>query len=72
MILSEKEGKQFWLNNTCWICEKLIDEDDDDNDDDDDDQKVRDHCHVTVKFRDAFHWSLWIYECNLWILALRT
>ena len=55
MILSEKEGKQFLLNNTCWICEKLIDEDDDDNDDDDDDQKVRDHCHVTVKFRDAFH-----------------
>ena len=61
LILSEKEEKQFRLSNTCWICEKLIDYDDDDDDDDyddDDDQKVRDHCHVTSKFRGAFHWSL--------------
>ena len=35
----------------CWICEKLID---------DDDEKVRDHCHVTGKFRGAAHWS-----CNI-------
>ena len=49
--MSEKEEEQFQLNNTCWICEKLID---------DDDEKVRDHFHVTVKFRGAAHWS-----CNI-------
>ena len=36
------------MNNTCWICEKLID---------DDDERVRDHWHITGKFRDAAHWS---------------
>ena len=35
----------------CRICEKLIDRDD---------EKVRDHCHVTGKFRGAAHWS-----CNI-------
>ena len=38
-------------SNTCWICEKLID---------DDDEKVWDHCHITGKFRGAAHWS-----CNI-------
>ena len=36
---------------SCWICEKLIDNDD---------EKVRDHCHITGKFRGAAHWS-----CNI-------
>ena len=36
---------------SCWIWEKLIDNDD---------EKVRDHCHVTRKFRAAAHWS-----CNI-------
>ena len=36
------------MNNTCWICEKLID---------DDDEKARDHWHITEKFRYAAHWS---------------
>ena len=49
-ITTEKE-EQFQSSNTCWICEKLID---------DDDEKVRDHCHVTGKFRGAAHWS-----CNI-------
>ena len=49
--MSEKEEEQFQLSNICWICEKLID---------DDDEKVRDHCHVTGKFRGAAHWS-----CNI-------
>ena len=48
--MSEKE-EEFQLSNICWICEKLID---------DDDEKVRDHCHVTGKFRGAVHWS-----CNI-------
>ena len=48
MIITEKE-EQFQSSNICWICEKLIE-----------DEKVRDHCHITGKFRDAAHWS-----CNI-------
>ena len=51
LILSEEEEKQFQSSNTCWICEKLIDNDD---------EKVRDHCHITGKFRGSAHWS-----CNI-------
>ena len=51
LIMSEKEEEQFQSSNICWICEKLID---------DDDEKVRDHCHVTGKFRGSAHWS-----CNI-------
>ena len=51
LIMSVKKEEQFQLSNVCWICEKLID---------DDDEKVRNHCHVTGKFRDAAHWS-----CNI-------
>ena len=47
LIMSEEE-EQFQSSKTCWICEKLID---------DNDEKVRDNCHVTGKFRDAAHWS---------------
>ena len=36
---------------SCWICEKLIDNDD---------EKVRDHCHITGKFRGSARWS-----CNI-------
>ena len=50
LIMSEEE-EQFQSSNICWICEKLID---------DDNEKVRDHCHVTGKFRGAAHWS-----CNI-------
>ena len=50
LIMIEEE-EQFRSSNICWICEKLID---------DDDEKVRDHCHVTSKFRGAAHWS-----CNI-------
>ena len=48
LIMSEEEEEQFQSSKTCWICEKLID---------DNDEKVRDNCHVTGKFRDAAHWS---------------
>ena len=50
LIMSEEE-EQFQSSNTCWICEKLID---------DDDEKVRDQCHITGKVRGTAHWS-----CNL-------
>ena len=49
--MTEEEEKEFQSSNTCWICEKLIG---------DDDEKVRDHCHITGKFRGAAHWS-----CNI-------
>ena len=45
LIMNEEE-QQFQSSNTCWVCEKLID---------DDDKKVRDHCHITGKCR--AHWS---------------
>ena len=57
--MSEEEEEQFQSSNSCWICEKLIDDEDYDHDNDDD-EKVRDHCHITQKFRGAAHWS-----CNI-------
>ena len=50
LIISEEE-EQFQSSNTCWICQKLIDNDD---------EKVRDHCHITGKFKRAAHQS-----CNI-------
>ena len=41
--MSEKEDHLFQGSNSCWICEKLIDNDE---------EKVRDRCHVTGKFRE--------------------
>ena len=49
--MSEKEEHLFQQSNSCWICKKLIDNDE---------EKVRDHCHVTGKFRSAAHW-----DCNI-------
>ena len=46
-----KRTTLFQQSKSCWICEKLIDNDE---------EKVRDHCHITRKFRGAAHWS-----CNI-------
>ena len=46
-IMTEEQEQQFQSSNACWICKKLIDNDD---------EKVRDHCHITRKFRAAAHW----------------
>ena len=51
LIMNEEEEYLFQQSNSCWICEKLIDNDD---------EKVRDHCHITGTFRGAAHWS-----CNI-------
>ena len=51
LIMNKEEEEQFQSSNTCWICEKLIE---------DDDEKARDHCHITGKLRGAAHWS-----CNI-------
>ena len=48
LIMSEEDEHLFQQSNSCWICEKLIDNDT---------EKVGDHCHVTGKFRGAAHWS---------------
>ena len=49
LIMTEEEHL-FQQRNSCWICKKLIDND----------EKVRDHCHITGKFREAGHWN-----CNI-------
>ena len=50
-MMTEKEEYLFQESSNCWICKKLIDNDD---------EKVRDHFHITGKFRGAAHW-----ECNI-------
>ena len=42
--MTEKDEEHFQSSNTYWICEKLID-----------DGKVRNHCHITGKYRRAAH-----------------
>ena len=49
--MTEEEEHLFQESNNCWICKKLIDNDE---------EKVRDHCHITGKFRGAAHWG-----CNI-------
>ena len=51
LVMTEKAELLFQKSNNCWICKKLIENDD---------EKVRDHCHVTGKFRGAAHWN-----CNI-------
>ena len=51
LIMSTEEEERFQFTKSCWICDKLFDVEDD---------KVRDHCHITGKYRDASHWS-----CNV-------
>ena len=49
--MTEEEENLFKESNSCWISKKLIDNDA---------EKVRDHCHITSKFRKAAHW-----DCNI-------
>ena len=51
LVMTEEEEHLFQQSNSCWICKKLINNDE---------EKVRDHCHITSKFRGAAHWS-----CNI-------
>ena len=51
LITTEEEENVFQKSNNCWICKKFINNDE---------EKVRDHCHVTTKFRCDAHES-----CNL-------
>ena len=49
MSVDEEEGIE--KSNICWICSRLIESED---------NKVRDHFHITGKYRSAAHWS-----CNI-------
>ena len=51
LIMTAKQNEEFEKSNICWICGKLIDLDD---------NKVRDHCHITGKYRGSSHWN-----CNI-------
>ena len=51
LIMSKKEEHLFQQSNSRWICKRLIDNDE---------EKVRDHCHITGKFRGAAYW-----DCNI-------
>ena len=46
-----EEEHLFQQSNNCWICKKIIDNED---------EKVRDHCHITGKFRGSAH-----LDCNI-------
>ena len=46
MPTEDEEG--FQLSNKCWVCNKLFNVWD---------NKVRDHCHITGKYRGSAHWS---------------
>ena len=50
-IRSAGKEERFQQSTICWICGKLFDIADD---------KVRDHCHVSGKYRGAAHWG-----CNV-------
>ena len=49
LVMTVEQNEEFKNSCICWICGKLID-----------DNKVRDHCHITGKYRGAAHWS-----CNI-------
>ena len=49
LIMSVEEEEQFERTEICCICNKLIEN-----------HKVRDHCHITGKYRGAAHWN-----CNI-------
>ena len=50
-VMSTKENEEFERSNICCTCGCLIDIGD---------NKVRDHCHITGKYRGSAHWS-----CNI-------
>ena len=51
LIMSEEDEHLFRQSNNCWICKTFIDNDE---------EKVRDHFHVTGKFRGVAH-----RNCNI-------
>ena len=56
--MSAEDEQRFHSSSKCWICGKLLSEGD---------NKVRDHCHVTEKYRESAHWS-----CNINLKLTKT
>ena len=50
-LIMSAEEERFEQSNICWICGKLFEILD---------EKVRDHCHISGKYRRAAQWS-----CNI-------
>ena len=48
LVMSAEDEERFQSSNKCWICNKLFVAED---------NKVRDHDHVTGKFRGSARWS---------------
>ena len=46
LIMSAEEEQRFQLSNICWVSDKLFDVGD---------NKVRDHCHITGKYKGSAH-----------------
>ena len=51
LVMTVKEEYLFQQSNNCWICKNIFDNED---------ENVRDHCHITGKFRGVAHW-----DCNI-------
>ena len=50
LVMTAEENEEFERSNICWVYGKLIEFN----------GKVRDHCHITGKYRGSSHWS-----CNI-------
>ena len=48
LVMSVEDERRFQSSNKCWICKKLFT---------DEDKKVRDHDHITRKYRGSAHSS---------------
>ena len=51
LVMTKKDNEDFENSTKCWIC---------DNDYINGDVKVRDHCHITGKYRGSAH-----RDCNI-------
>ena len=54
--MSVEDERRFQSSNKCWICNNLFTAED---------IKVRDHDHITGKYRGSVHWS-----CNVVVDSL--
>ena len=68
LVMTKKNERDFQNSTVCHICECRFEPDDllfDDDYDGDFNNKVRDHCHITGKYRGAAH-----RDCNLkWAIS---
>ena len=48
LVMSEKDEQVFHSSKKCWICDKLCDPGDD---------KIRNHRHITGRYRGSVHWN---------------